>query len=192
MKKSMVMIIIAAICVLPGCNKAEPKDAPSEPDNLPASAQLAQTGQAGKSNERSEGFVFRFNNTDIIMGGAADPIIEALGEPREVFEETSCAFDGIDRFLYYNDFQLNTFPLDGADYVWSVNFLTDSAETQEGLYVGSTLDKMLEIYGDGYERENEMYRYKKNGTELAVLTENGEVIQITYYWLDDSGANVVQ
>jgi hypothetical protein len=58
--------------------------------------------------------------------------------------------------------------------------------------VGSTLDKMLEIYGDGYEKENEMYRYKKNGTELAVLTEDDEVTQITYYWLDDSGVNVVQ
>jgi hypothetical protein len=189
MKKALVLMIIAVMCIASGCDKPEPAEATPEPENVTASAQ----GEQGTEGyERPEGFVFQYNGTDVIMGSEAAPVVEALGEPRSVFEETSCAFDGIDRFYMYNDFQLNTFPDGETDYVWSINFLTDGAETQEGLYVGETLDKMLEIYGDGYEKENEMYRYKQNGTELAILTENGEVIQITYYWLDPSGANVFQ
>ena len=118
----------------------------------------------------------------IVMGQPAGPYIGALGEPQNLFEAPSCAFDGIDRIYTYPGFQLYTFPKDGADYVLSIQLTDDSLATEQGLYIGRALDDMLAAYGGGYEQNQGEYAYRRGPSVLAFLVEDGEIVGITWRW----------
>ena len=83
--KKVVIILLALLC-LTGCA------APEVP-----------TGE--------ENFTFIYQGVAISPHGDAAPVIEALGDPKSYTEESSCAFEGLDRTYYYGPFYLSTYPM---------------------------------------------------------------------------------
>ena len=128
-------------------------------------------------------FIFRYNGVNISMGDGLNEIIAAIGEPSGVFEAKSCAFNGIEKTLFYNGFELYTYPDGGTDRVLSIN-ITGDVQTKEGLGIGMTFDQMAAIYGDGYINSSSVYLYTADGTELRVVVSSGTIVQITYYNLN--------
>jgi hypothetical protein len=129
-----------------------------------------------------DGFVFANSGVQIVLGAPAAEITAALGEPRSIVREPSCAFDGFDVTYIYNDFYVETFPVKDVDYINIIDFLNDGVKTSEGLYIGMETSDMIRIYGENFKKEQNMHTYEKNGTELAILTEDDIIIQITYYY----------
>jgi hypothetical protein len=126
------------------------------------------------------GYVFETGGVTIAMHDEVEPILQALGESMDYFEAESCAFQGMEKVYTYSGFELHTYEMDGVDYVAAVVFLDDSVCTKEGVYLFSALEDVLDAYGDGYTKTNDMYSYDLGGTRLSFLIENDEVTSIEY------------
>ncbi len=126
------------------------------------------------------GYYFTYNDTDIILGAAADAIIESLGEYKSYFESESCAFEGLDKVYSYSGFKVNTYEEDGVDYILSVVFSNDTVENAEGITIGSSKDAVLAAYGDPTSETTSSLVYEKDGTQLVVGISNDSVASLQY------------
>lgn len=152
--KRIITILLAMLC-LAGCSAPE---APAEQDTL----------------------TFTYNGLEIAPHADAAPVIEALGEPKSYTEETSCAFDGLDKTYYYGSFYLATYPRDGKDYVYTIWFADDTVTTAEGIRIGSTQTQVEEAYGpDSFDGSNS-YVITKGKSRLVILIEDETVSGIRY------------
>ncbi len=167
MKKSIILAII--ICVmavlLASCGEKE--------TNVDAgSADITE------NNEPVHGFTV--NGTEIKMGADATDILKALGEPKSVTEEASCAFEGLDKTYFYGNFYLTTYPNGDKENVYTCWFMDDTLTTDENIYIGASEDAVKSAYGaDSYNGTN-AYVVKKGASKLTVIIEEGCVSAITY------------
>ena len=152
--KKVVIILLALLC-LTGCA------APEVP-----------TGE--------ENFTFIYQGVAISPHGDAAPVIEALGEPKSYTEESSCAFEGLDKTYYYGPFYLATYPMDGKDYVYTLWFADDTVATEEGIRIGSNQADVESVYGADSFNGTNAYVLIKGNSKLMILITEGEVSAIRY------------
>jgi len=131
------------------------------------------------------GFTFTYNGTQIALKADAAPILAALGEPKSYTEETSCAFEGLDKTYYFGSFYLQTYPQGDKDYVFGFWFADDSVSTNENIYIGAPQAQVEAAYGaDSYNGTN-AYILTKGETKLTVILTDGVVSSIQYDALFD-------
>lgn len=152
--KRMITILLAMLC-LAGCAAPE---APAEQDTL----------------------AFTYNGLEIAPHADAAPVIEALGEPKSYTEETSCAFEGLDKTYYYGPFYLATYPMDGRDYVYTLWFADDTVTTAEGIRIGSPRSQVEEAYGTGSYNGTNSYVITKGQSRLVILITEETVSGVRY------------
>jgi hypothetical protein len=131
------------------------------------------------------GYEFSHNGTSVALGGLASDFTTSAGEPDKIFEAPSCAFVGVDKILYYPGFTVNTFPVDGVDYILAVVFTDDSVATPEGIYLGMTRTDVEAAYGKPSQEEDNGSTYNKGGMSLRFVFENDVAVGLKYYY-DDS------
>lgn len=134
MKKTLCILLAAVMLscfVFAGCAQT-----PATSSGTAASSGTTETAP----------YVFNYNGIAIPINAEAAPIIAQLGEPLSYFESESCAFEGIDKTYTYQSFVLDTYPLNGADYVSAVRLTNDTVNTAEGIYIGSTLESVNSAY----------------------------------------------
>ena len=173
MKK--ILCLLAALCLLmslAACNSGTP-------------AQTTTPAATNAPVTTTEGYHFTVKGTKISMHAAAAPIVSALGEAKNYTEQTSCAFEGIDKTYYYGSFYMTTYPVKDVDYVFSLWFADDSVTTEEGIYIGATQAAVEAAYGAaGYNGSN-AYVMTKGQTKLTIIMNNGVVSSIQYDALTD-------
>jgi len=199
MKKIAILFIIAvlAVFVLAACGSGQPESGSqmmttgsqggqSGTSGTPAPAQSG-TGTVSGNTESPSGaelpdFALRVGEFLIEMDQDMNYALEALGEPGRVFEEPSCAFDGIDRIFGYPDLQIHTYPVGDADHIHTIMFLNDLVRTTEGRIRirHSSLQDVIDAYGDEYVHEAGMYTYTRGLTTLEFYIDDGIVEGITY------------
>ncbi|MDR7870516.1 MAG: hypothetical protein RIN55_06645 [Tissierellaceae bacterium] len=172
MKKIWLLLLLSVFLV--GCSGGETagNNTPVEPVN--------SVSEDINEVELAETYVFVANGVEIAMNAEVTPVLEKLGESKEYFEAESCAFQGMERTYTYDGFELYTYEIDGVDSVASISFLDDSVKTQEGIYLFSTLDEVLDAYGDNYEENLGLYTYVQGDSKLTFLVDNDEVVSIEY------------
>ena len=150
---------------------------------LSAALMLSLAACGGEPAEpREAGYAFVYKDTSIGMGVDAAPILEALGEPVSCTEETSCAFEGLDRTYYYGSFYLQTSPEGEQENIYSLWLADDTVTTPEGLFIGAPQAQVEAIYGaEGFNGSN-AYVMKKGPSRLTVILEDGLVSSIQYLW----------
>ena len=138
----------------------------------------------------SDGFAFAHNGENIFMGEYTNNIIPLLGVEPEPYFADSCTSEGMMVSYVYGGFELQAYAKnDGDDFrVFSVVIHDDSVTTPEGVYIGSTVQDMINAYGEDYEAYESMpgefyYRYTKNGTALSFDFDGDVIIYITYLLL---------
>ena len=121
------------------------------------------------------------------MKADAAPIIEALGECKSYTEETSCAFDGLDKNYTYTSFVLTTYPDGETDRINSVTLYDDTVNTSAGICIGDTQEKVEETYGaDAFNGVNAyIMKDAGNNSQLTVILTSGKVSSIQYTALFD-------
>ncbi|MHB8129638.1 MAG: putative periplasmic lipoprotein [Mobilitalea sp.] len=182
MKK--VIIFLAVLLFLAGCSKKEAIPVTSDTSNVGDDNSINVNEEANSTEvtgELAEGYKFVYNDVTIPMNTDSEPIIESLGEPVEYFEAPSCAFQGLDKIYYYNGFELSTYPSGDKDIVSTVNFLDDSVTTEQGIYLGATLEEVIAAYGKDYVQDLASYTYYLGETKLTLIVEEDAVISITYF-----------
>lgn len=178
--KKILLLIMVMMLAFTGCGGQK-----QDNDNTNQNNETNESNTSGDSSDASQqghtqGYVFEYNGVTIPMNVDAAPILENLGESMDYFEAPSCAFQGLDKIFYYSGFELNTYPQGNKDYVSSVNILDDTVTTKEGLYLGASLEEVIDVYGDNYTEENGFYTYTKGDSKLTFVVENDVVESITY------------
>ena len=137
-------------------------------------------GVVGDTGASAPGYSFNYNGTEISMKSPAAPILDALGEAKNYAEETSCAFEGLDKIYFYGSFYLYTYPQGDEDFVNMVELVDDTVTTEEGVSIGDTKEKVEEVYGaDSYNGIN-AYILKSGETTLTIIMNNDKVSSIQY------------
>lgn len=156
-KKFIVLVII--ILLMCGCmNKV------NEKENL----------------EKEESYIFSYNGIDIELGSIFST--EKYGKEDEYSEIESCAFDGLDKTYRYSNYEITTYPDGNKDRIYSIYFLDDSVKTKEGIKINDTLEDMVNMYGNNYEKLDNLYIYHKNNTNIRFIIENNIIISIEYQY----------
>lgn len=187
MKRKIMILGVGLVLALTGCGSStkviegqvsviEDGSEEAEQETAPEAEQETDT----EENETHKGYVFTYNDVVIEMDEEADPVIEKLGEANTYFEAPSCAFEGIDKMYGYNSFEVDTYPLEGKDYISSVIFKDDTITTSEGVGIGDTADKVEEIYGEEGISENGMLVFAKDGMKLCFIMQDEAVISVEY------------
>ena len=147
--------------------------APADQD-VQANAETEQTAQeAGR-------YTFVYKGTNIDLKADAAPILAALGEPKSYTEETSCAFDGLDKNYTYPSFIMTTYPDGDMDRVNSVTVLDDTVSTTDGIYINDSKERVEEVYGAEFFNGVNAYIMKDGDVQLTVIVDNDKVSSIQY------------
>lgn len=167
-KLAILLILIMVILTACGGNDQSPDNANDVKDNT------------SQNTSEADGFKFKYNGVTVPMNVDAKPVIDNLGESMDYFEAASCAFQGLDKIYYYSGFELSTYPQGEKDFISAVNLLDDTVATEEGIYLGSSMDDVIDAYGEDYSQENDFYTYTMDDSQLTFVIENDVVIGITY------------
>ena len=130
--------------------------------------------------EPETAYVFVYKGVTIATDAPAAPILEALGDPLSSFEAPSCAFEGLDKTYTYPGFELDTYPMDGVDYVSAVILKDDSITTPEGLMIGSPVADIESAYGEPTFTSLNLMVYERGGVRLRFILNGQDVISIEY------------
>ena len=164
MKKLIAMLLaVAMMLCFAACGTPETPDTPN-------------TGK----DPVQDSFTFTYKGVKIALNAPAEAVVAALGEPLEYSESTSCAFDGLDKQYKYDSFYLETYPLNGKDYVYGWWFVDDLVETEEGICIGSAQADVEAAYGAENYNGSNAFQIKKGSGSLTIILEDGVVTSIQY------------
>ena len=127
-----------------------------------------------------EEYVFSYQETQIAMHAEATPILEILGEPISCTEQTSCAFDGMDKTYYYGSFYISTYPDGDSDRIYSVWFSDDTVATEEDIRIGDTIAEVERIYALKADLDSREIVLQGNSSRLRILLKDQIVTSIIY------------
>ena len=171
MKKIIILFILALTLV--GCSS-------NGTGNSPGISSTNKNSNSHANTDSTYNYVFKYGGISIGIDDEAEEILEQLGEPMEYFEAPSCAYQGVDKTYYYNGFEITTYTDNNTDYIANVLLVDDSVTTQEGIYIGSSLDEVVNEYGLEYEASINQYVYTISETQLQFIFEDDVVISIMY------------
>ena len=192
MKKIIaIMLSILMLLALTACG--EPADKTETPtgtvaDNTTAvedtttaedTTAAAEDTTAG-SDEQEPGFVFTFEGVELTPGQAFDAA--ALPEANSVYQVPSCAIEGTDNVYNYGTIEVTAFDDGNGEVIYSVYIMDANTPTNEGLYIGDTLDHIVAAYGEDYTREGNQITYQKGDTLLIIILGGEYVQSIDFRW----------
>ena len=176
MKNKIIICLALFAILLSGCHRDEYRaDAYVPKEKYEIKEKKEDTVAAA-----SDGYVFSYNGTDVIMDAEADPVIAALGDYEDYFESPSCAGQGIGKLYGYKDFEVQTYPKDGKDRILYVRLTSDMVSTSEGIDLSATADKVKEVYGEPASEEDSALIYEKGGMKLKFIFDGDKLLSIEY------------
>ena len=182
-KKIIIMLVLALLLV--ACSE---DGTVSDNVNKQKTSENSNDNNADSKNKDSKNededvegnFAFKSSDVVITIDDEAEVILNKLGEPMKYFEAPSCAYQGLDKTYYYNGFEVTTYTDKGKDYIANILLVDDSVTTDEGIYIGSSKDDVVNAYGSEYVESTGQYSYSKGDSELQFIFENNLVISILY------------
>lgn len=129
--------------------------------------------------EKTE-YTFTYKDQEIKLDAEAAPILKELGKYDSVFEEQSCAYQGLDRVYMYPGVEIATYPVKNKEHVSALYITDNTVATPEGIKIGSTYDQMVKAYGKDYTEEFGVYRYVLGTSQVAFYTTKNVVDSIEY------------
>ena len=76
--------------------------------------------------------------------------------------------------------EIETYKDDNEEKVYGFWFTTNKFNTNEGVRIGDTIEKMFYVYGNNYKKNNNVYTYKLNNSSLLFIIDNGIIKGIEY------------
>lgn len=166
MKKLIAILLAMTLLCLTACTPSVEDNTPDE-NNTPV----------------QDSYSITYNGTAIALNAPMAPIREALGEPKSYDESPSCAFEGMDKTYTYESMCIQTYSVDGTDYVylvWFENDIHEDAKTGEGIRIGSSAADVQAAYDAQYYNGSNAYVISKGSGQLTIILENDVVNSIQY------------
>ena len=177
MKKIIGIFLIAAMLVtgLAACGSGS-----SSKETTAAQGNETTTAAAPAASTSGSGYSFTYNGTKITMHEEASAILSSLGEPKECTEAASCVFEGLDKTYFYGSFYLVTYPKDDSEYVFQLWFTDDTVETEEGICIGDSVDKVKSAYGVDAPNASNGYEIASGDMKLTIGIKDDKVDSVMY------------
>jgi hypothetical protein len=124
------------------------------------------------------------------MLGPVEGLLAFLGQPVFFSEAPSCLYEGTDKTYEYEDLILYTITKGGQDLIDGIDLATDRWTTRRGIRVGSTVEDVLEAYGDPFSEDPDLV-YISDQTlgevspRITFVINDGQVSMVSIY----SGSN---
>jgi len=153
----------------------ETQDAPAATDS---SAGIQSPGVEDKTEiiVESGTFAFTYNGVKLVPCAAFDASV--LPPAMATTTIPSCAFSGTDNVYTYDTVEIIAYDEGQGEHLYSVYLLDPNTPTDEGLRLGDTVERMIEIYGENYTKTGNEYAYYRGDTILVILTKNGIINSI--------------
>lgn len=179
MKKIVVCVMLMTACLFTACGSNE-KVITGEVSNMNAGTESTESVAGGKEESVENGYAFVAQNTSVVIDAEAQAILEKLEEPASVYESPSCAFGDLDKIYTYNGFEVDTYTMEGVEYISTVVLRDDSVTTPEGMGIGNTVEEVKAVYGEPDEEENTILVYAKDQMKLCFLLQDNTVVSVEY------------
>ena len=137
------------------------------------------SGCADKVGGEAAEYRFNFGGVEIAVGEDADKTVAALGEPIKRRSASSCAGVGVDEMYVYAGFRLIALRTDKGAEISTVELTSDAVATPEGVRIGESEERLIEIYGEGKDLGGGV-EYSCGNTTLRFTTLNGRITGIKY------------
>ncbi len=181
-----VLLSIMLLCALTACG--EPA---AQPSNTTTNAVVDTTTEAANDTtaaadttavvlDAQEGFSFTFEGVELIPGQPFDAA--ALPEPESIYQVPSCAIEGTDNVYNYGTIEVTAFNDGTGEVIYSVYIVDANTPTDEGLYIGDTVDHVIAAYGEDCVQENGQITYQKGETLLVMIMDGEYVLSIDFRW----------
>ena len=179
-----VLLSVMLLCALTACGEpAQP--ATTTEAVVDTTAQVADDTTAAAETTAAvqdavEGFSFTFEGVELIPGQSFDA--SALPTPQSVYQVPSCAIEGTDNVYNYGTIEVTAFNDGTGEVIYSVYIVDANTPTDEGLYIGDTVDHVIAAYGEDCVRENGQITYQKGDTLLILIMDGDYVLSIDFRW----------
>lgn len=180
MKKLVLLTGLVASMVLTACGGSEEKVISGEVNNVVTESTQEESAQAEEVQADVNGYVFVSEGVSIEIDGEAQAYVDGMSEPVSIYESPSCAFGDLDKIHTYNGFEMDTYSLEGVDYVSAIIFLDDSVTTAEGIAIGATVEDVKAAYGEPTSEESTILTYEKDEMKLCFLIKDNSVVSVEY------------
>ena len=181
MKKRLLVICAVAMFALAGCGGDSKDSAETTKAPVENQSENNNTSDVPKSEYMTDdkGYVFSVSGTEVAIHAPMKDIIATIGEPVSYFEAASCAFGDLDKTYTYGGYDINTYSLNGNDYVAAVIFSDDTQKTAEGISIGSSMEDVKAAYGEA-ELDGTALVYKKGAMKIQFFFTDNAVSGIQY------------
>lgn len=129
---------------------------------------------------------FGFNNgsTLLVPGAKFTADDEGMPETEKYMEAASCYYDGLDKVFTYDGYEITTYPNEKGDFIKDINITSQTAKTDKGIGVGSTLAEVEAAYGKDYTVSGKMYEYYQDDTKYMYFFILDDVVKYYGYGMD--------
>lgn len=154
-------------------------------------ALCACSGGGEKNNDSNTPVAYKadygelcFASGDVKFGimDPADEVLSALGEPDSSFESNSCAYQGKDKYYYYDGFEILVNDVDGIERITGITVADDTVQTPQGVKIGMKIDEALKLM-DGFEytQSGDTYKFTVGSTVFSLKAgEDGTISAADY------------
>lgn len=175
--RKTILIALCIAAVLCGCAASGTAETTAAATEAAAATNAETTATEASA---ATGFSVTYRGTVITLGADMTPIYEALGEPTSYSEETSCAFEGLDKTYYYGSLYIQTNPNEDGDRIATVWFADDGVTTDEGVCIGSAVADVEAAYGADSFTDDTTCQIDRDGQRLLILFKDSMVSSIQY------------
>lgn len=124
-------------------------------------------------------FAVEYRDVTIELGEDAETVLDQLGEPKSKQFVASCGEGAGDQWMYdFGSVILYTVKADDEETVDAVVLRDDSAETVDGITIGSTEADMEKAYGEPTENGQKRRYTKKSNTLEFQVDENEKIVAV--------------
>ena len=180
-----VLLSVMLLCALTACGAPAQPATTTEPKVDTTTQAADDTTAAADTTAASQdtleaGFVFTFEGVELIPGQSFDA--SALPAPLSVYQVPSCAIEGTDNVYNYGTIEVTAFNDGTGEVIYSVYIVDANTPTDEGLYIGDTVDHVMAAYGEDCVRENGQITYQMGETLLILILDGDYVQSIDFRW----------
>lgn len=128
-------------------------------------------------------FFLTFNGVQLVPGTLYDS--SKLPSPSSVYQVPSCAIEGTDNVYSFNELDITAFNDGTQEIIYSIAIFDPNVCTDEGLYLGDDVARVIELYGENYTENGTAMVYVRGNTQLCLILQNGFIVDIEFRWITD-------
>ena len=156
--------------------------APAEEPTVPAATEPDAAPETPKTEDKTEvvvaggAFAYTYRGVTLKPGEVFDG--GKLPKPAAVSTIPSCAFSGTDNVYTYDTIEVVAYDEGQGEHLYSIYLLDPNTPTDEGLMLGDSVEKMVQLYGEDYTQTGSEYAYYRGDTILIVLAPGNTINSI--------------